>query len=116
MYLITKGITSLYFLFFIVSYQLAYANSSFDDLVSDVAQEASISRVMARDILLTTFKVITDRMQEDKGTSIPDFGRFYVQEKQKPSGVDKDGFTTAPRMIRTPRCTMSKELRNILEK
>jgi nucleoid DNA-binding protein len=93
-----------------------FANSSFDELVKEVAVESGISRSLASEVVRSTFGIITRRMLDDKGTSIPDFGRFYVQEKQKASGKDKDGFTLAPRMVRTPRCTMSKELRTILEK
>ncbi len=95
---------------------LLSANSSFDDLIEEVAEETGISKSLSLSVITKTFEKITTRMLEDKGTSVPDFGRFYVQEKQKASEVDKDGFTLAPRMIRVPRCTMSKELREILEK
>jgi nucleoid DNA-binding protein len=92
-----------------------FASSSFDELVREVADESDISTSLSRNLILSTFRKITERMQEDKGTSIPDFGRFYVQEKQKSTGKDKDGFTLAPRMVRSPRCVMSRQLKKILE-
>jgi nucleoid DNA-binding protein len=92
-----------------------YANSSFDDLVSEVADEVEISRSLSMKVVRATFRRITERMMEDKGTSVPDFGRFYVQEKQKSTGKDKDGYTLQPRMVRSPRFTVSNELRKILE-
>jgi nucleoid DNA-binding protein len=105
-----------HFLFF-YSFRInsVYANSSFDDLVSEVAEEVEISRSLSSKVVRATFITITKRMMEDKGTSIPDFGRFYAQEKQKSTGKDKDGYTLEPKMVRSPRFTISKELKNILE-
>lgn len=92
----------------------AYANSSFNDLVNEVAEETGLSKSVAETVVRASFRKITDRMSRDQGTSVPDFGRFYVIERQKTSGKDKDGYSYAPRMIRSPRFTSSKELKKIL--
>jgi DNA-binding protein HU-beta len=99
---------------FFIRVKYAYANSSFNDLVNEVADETGLSKSVAETVVRASFRKITDRMLRDQGTSVPDFGRFYVIERQKASGKDKDGYSHAPRMIRSPRFTSSKELKKIL--
>lgn len=111
-----KFVYVLFFILFLVKSQIVQANSSFDELARELSVKEGISKPQAKKIVASVFKLITERMLDDKGTSIPDFGRFYVQEKQKEASKDKDGFTYAPRMVRVPRCSLGKELRKILEK
>ena len=93
----------------------AYADS-FSDLVYEVSVEANEPLGVTRNVMLQTFKVIENRMKEDRATSIPQFGRFYTQDKEKKSEKDKEGYWLSPRQVRTPKCSMAKELKNKLEK
>ncbi|HMO17269.1 MAG TPA: HU family DNA-binding protein [Oligoflexia bacterium] len=95
--------------------QISFAASSFDDLVSEVAEETSFSRTEVESILRASFKRIGERMREDKGTSIPDFGRYTVAEKIKRQGKDREGYEIAGGVVRSPRFSFSKEFKLFLE-
>lgn len=82
--------------------------SSYEELVNAVADEASISRTQAAGIIDLTFGEIINRLTEKKGTSIPDFGRFYVQEKY--SKGEKSN-STSKKSVLSPRFSMAPELK-----
>jgi len=82
--------------------------SSYEELVIDVAENANISRPLAENVIDLTFEEIRNRLKENKGTSIPDFGRFYVQEKYQKIG---EGEFSSKKSVLTPRFSMSPELK-----
>ncbi len=82
--------------------------SSYEELILDVAESANISKALAESIIDQTFKEITVRLKDNKGTSIPEFGRFYVQEK-----YDKKASANSisKKSTLNPRFSMSPELK-----
>jgi len=82
--------------------------SSYEELIAEVADQANISKALAENIVDLTFKEITTRLRENKGTSIPEFGRFYVQEKYVKNGSSE---SISKKSTLNPRFTMSPDLK-----
>ncbi len=89
---------------------------SFTDLVYEVSADSGESVSTSRRVILSTFKKITDRLIEDRATSIPEFARFYTQDKEKKSQKDKEGYWISPKTVRYPKCTILKALKRKLER
>ncbi len=86
--------------------------SSYEELILEVANTTNISKSLAETVIDATFKEIVGRLEEKKGTSIPEFGRFYVQEKYK----KKDSGLKLPKKSRiSPRFSMSPELKRKIQ-
>lgn len=81
---------------------LVLAESSYGDLVRDVSKLSGSSISQTEEIIETTFSELTNRMMENKGTSIPNFGRFYVQEKFDKSDRGNRKSTLTPRFSYSP--------------
>ncbi len=94
---------------------LTYADS-FDDLIYEVSADSGESVSTSRRVVLSTFKKITDRLKEDRATSIPEFARFYTQDKEKKSQKDKEGYWISPKTVRFPKCTILNALKKKLER
>ena len=93
----------------LIRYDEAIAElSSYQELILEVSESANISKSLAENIVDLTFKEITNRLKDNKGTSIPEFGRFYVQEKYNKEST-KGGFSK--RSTLTPRFSMSPDLK-----
>lgn len=82
--------------------------SSYEELVVTVANEANVSKAQAEGIIDLTFGEITQRLIDKKGTSIPEFGRFYVQEKYPKSD---SGDIRSKKSVLSPRFSMAPELK-----
>lgn len=101
------------FFLFIPSYSFA---DSFDDFLLEVSVASGISEHAARTVVVQTFKIIKQRMENDTATSIPEFGRFYMHEKEKKNQKDTDGFYLSPRTVRIPKFTYATEFRKRAER
>lgn len=96
-------------LLFLVSYEDVNAElSSYQELILEVSESANISKSLAENVVDLTFKEITARLKHNKGTSIPEFGRFYVQEKYS---KESSAGSFSKKSTLTPRFSMSPELK-----